>query len=313
MDDIGVNMLTAGHATVATSTTYTLAYSDASGILDTFSGDGLSYGAGGLPTGGVVTGLHETVNGATAASVSGVNVAAADLATWAANGDNASLDDAFFGGADTITGGFGSDLLRGYGGGDSITAGAGNDSLDGGTGDNVLFGGAGNDMIFTGPDFNRVNGNTGDDTIGGLSKVGDWLSGGQGNDLIDATVSTGHNIVNGNLGDDTIAGSDYGDTLRGGQGDDLIHGGAGNDLIFGDLGHNTITGGAGADTFHNGAGVAQDLITDFNPAEGDRVQIDAGLTYTHSQVGADLHIYVSNGDEIVLQNTQYSTGWIVQG
>lgn len=315
MDAIDVRLLTDGHATVADSTTYTLAYGNAPGVLDTFSGQGFTYDSQGALTGGVVTGLHEAVNGSTASTVSGLSVPAADLAAWAASGDSASMHDALFGGADTVTGGSGGDLLRGYGGGDSISGGGGNDSLDGGAGDNVLFGGSGNDIIFGGDGFNRINGNTGDDSIGGLSTVGDWLSGGQGNDFIDARGSSGHNILNGNLGNDTVAGGDSGNTLRGGQGDDVIHGGAGNDLIFGDLGDNTITGGAGADTFHSGAGSAQDIVTDFHQSEGDRVQIAPGLTYTVSQVNADVHIDVSNGEVIVLQNTQHSSlsdGWIIQ-
>lgn len=315
MDEIDVHLLTDGSPTVANATTYTLAYSTAPGVLDTFTGQDLTYDSQGVPVGGVVTGFHETVNGTTAASVSGVDVPVADLVAWAQSGDNASMHNALFGGADTITGGAGGDLLRGYDGGDSISGGAGNDSIDGGAGDNVLFGGSGNDIIFGGAGFDRINGNTGDDSIGGFSTVGDWLSGGQGNDIIDITGSSGHNIVNGNLGNDTIAGGDYGNTLRGGQGDDAIHGGAGDDLIFGDLGINTITGGAGADTFHSGNGSAQDIITDFHQSEGDHVQIAANLSFSVTQVGADVHVDVSNGEVIVLQNTQVSTlsdGWIVQ-
>lgn len=315
MDNINVALLTDGHSTVTSPTTYTLAYNAAPGVLDTFSGTGFTYNAQGVLVGGTVTGFQEVIDGTTAATVSGASVSASDMQGWALSGDNDSLHNAFFGGADTVNGGAGSDLLRGYGGDDLITGGLGNDSIDGGLGNNVLFGGGGNDQILTGAGFNRVNGNTGDDTIMGSSKVGDWLSGGQGNDLVDATASTGHNIINGNLGNDTVNGGDGGDTLRGGQGDDVVHGGSGNDLIFGDLGRNTLTGGAGADTFHSGNGVAQDTITDFNHTQGDRIQIGAGLSWTTAQVGADAHVDVSNGDVIVLQNTQLSAlsnGWIFQ-
>jgi Ca2+-binding RTX toxin-like protein len=200
----------------------------------------------------------------------------------------------------------------------SLVGGAGDDTLMGYSGQDTLFGGDGNDSIVGGADFNRVNGNRGDDTIIGHSVTGDWLLGGQGNDLIDATGSTGHNIINGNLGNDTMRGGDYGDTLRGGQGDDTIVAGAGNDLIFGDLGNNTITGGGGADTFHGGNGAALDVITDFHRSEGDQVQIGAGLTYQTSQSGADVRIDVSNGDVILLKNTSLDalnadSGWIFQG
>ncbi|CAN7528500.1 CAP domain-containing protein [Phenylobacterium sp. LjRoot219] len=180
---------------------------------------------------------------------------------------------------------------------------------------NYIRGNDGGDTITGGDRYNDVNGNKGADSIVGRSQSGDWLLGGQGDDRIDASASSGHNILNGNLGIDVVIGGSGGDTLRGGQGDDLVQGGAGADLIFGDLGVNTITGGAGADTFRNGAGVARDLVTDFHQAEGDRVQIDASLTYAVAQASGDVEIAVSNGDVIVLQNTSLTSltqGWLIQ-
>jgi serralysin len=180
--------------------------------------------------------------------------------------------------------------------------------------DNHIRGADGADTIVGADRFNDINGNKGDDSIVGHSQVGDWLLGGQGNDQIDASASTGHNFLTGNLGADTVTGGNYGDTLRGGQGDDVVRGGSGADLIYGDLGVNTIAGGAGADTFHSGVGGARDVIVDFHQAEGDRVQIDARFTYTVSQVDADVDIAVSNGEVIVLQNTNLQSlgdGWLV--
>ena len=196
-----------------------------------------------------------------------------------------------------------------------LIGGPGADNLAGVMGAaNYIRGGDGADTITGGDGFNDVNGNKGDDIIVSRSRTGDWLLGGQGNDQVDASASGGQDILNGNLGTDTVTGGNFGDTLRGGQGDDLIRGGAGADLIFGDLGVNQITGGAGADTFHNGAGPARDVIADFKLSEGDRVQIDASLTFTASQVNADVEIAVSNGGVIVLQNANLSalgTGWLV--
>jgi Ca2+-binding RTX toxin-like protein len=208
-------------------------------------------------------------------------------------------------GNDALTASAGDATLEGLGGADTLAGGAGSD---------VLFGGAGADLISTGTGFNRVNGNAGDDTIVGHSQVGDWLLGGQGNDLIDATQSSGHNIVNGNLGDDVIHGGSGGDTLRGGQGDDAIVGGAGPDLIFGDLGHNTLTGGGGANTFVAGAGV--DTITDFNPAQGDRIEIAPALQFSATQSGSDVQIHLGDGGEMILQNVQLTSlgptaGWVL--
>ena len=101
--------------------------------------------------------------------------------------------------------------------------------------------------------------------------------------------------------------------IRGGQGDDVIYGDAGNDWISGDRGNDTMTGGAGADTFHTFSGAGIDKVTDFNAAEGDRVQLDQGTHYTVSQVGADTVIDMGNGDQMILVGVQLSSlpqGWI---
>jgi Ca2+-binding RTX toxin-like protein len=201
----------------------------------------------------------------------------------------------------------GDDVLNGVPGGDSIDGLAGNDTITGSTGRNILHGGDGDDSITGGADFNEINGNKGQDTIVGRSTSGDWLLGGQGNDSIDATASTGHNILNGNLGDDTLLGGSVGDTLRGGQGDDSIIGGRGNDWLSGDKGHDTLTGGGGADTFHQSPGGGISVVTDFNLAQGDHVQLDPGSAYTINASGADTVIDLGGGSQLILQNVNPSS------
>jgi Ca2+-binding RTX toxin-like protein len=207
-------------------------------------------------------------------------------------------------------------------GGSLLQAGPGNLQIEGGVGADtivgadqadVLHGGAGSDSILGGAQFNNINGNSGDDTIVGRSHVGDWLLGGQGNDSIDATQSSGHNVLNGNLGADTLLAGTGGDTLRGGQGDDVLTGGSGADWLSGDMGHNTLTGGAGADTFHAGNGT--DLITDFNHSQGDVILLDHGAHWTASQVGADTVVTLNGGGQMTLAGvnlSSLSSGWIVQ-
>jgi Ca2+-binding RTX toxin-like protein len=95
--------------------------------------------------------------------------------------------------------------------------------------------------------------------------------------------------------------------MLGGQGDDVIVGGTGADFISGDRGSDTLTGGAGADTFHTFAGAGIDVVTDFSVSQGDKVQIDAGTTFTVSQQGADTVITLGGGDELILQNVQASS------
>jgi hypothetical protein len=88
--------------------------------------------------------------------------------------------------------------------------------------------------------------------------------------------------------------------------------GANADWISGDLGNNTVSSGHWADTMHGSSGT--DLVTDFLPSEGDRVEIDPGITYQVSQVDADVHIDLSNGGHLILQNTQLGNlppGWTI--
>lgn len=194
-----------------------------------------------------------------------------------------------------------------------VTGAAGSDTITGADVSDVLRGAGGNDSIVGGAHANIINGNQGADTIIGRSTIGDLLLGGQGNDLIDASQSSGHNIVNGNQGADTITGGGRESFLFGGQGDDVIVGGASGDFISGDRGSNTLTGGGGSDLFHAGPGT--DRVTDFNLAEGDRVIIDPGVHFTAAQVWQDTVISLANGGQMTLVGVQYASltsGWIVQ-
>jgi len=193
----------------------------------------------------------------------------------------------------------------------SVTGGAGADTITGWSGGDVLRGGDGNDSIHGGAGFDDINGNKGDDTIVDTQGGNDWLVGGQGNDLITATQ--GQNILFGNLGNDTLHGGSGGELIRGGQGDDSLVGGSGNDWISGDRGNDTMSGGAGADTFHTFSGAGIDRVLDFHISEGDRVQVDAGTTFTVSQVGADTVIDMGGGDQMILVGVDMTTltgNWI---
>ena len=57
-------------------------------------------------------------------------------------------------------------------------------------------------------------------------------------------------------------------------------------------------------------------MTDFNLAQGDKVMLDAGTTYTLAQVGGDTVISMTGGAQMILQGVQLSTltpGWIFTG
>jgi Ca2+-binding RTX toxin-like protein len=90
------------------------------------------------------------------------------------------------------------------------------------------------------------------------------------------------NEINGSNGNNTIAGLGNNDTLRGRGGSDTIDGGGGNDIIAGNAGQDFLTGGTGADRFvftsitDSSVGSANaEVITDFNQAQGDRIQLNA--------------------------------------
>ena len=80
-------------------------------------------------------------------------------------------------------------------------------------------------------------------------------------------------------GDDWLQGADADNRLDGGAGDDILEGGGGNDILTGGPGDDRLAGGPGADrfVFHPSDNPARytDAILDFNPAEGDRIDLRA--------------------------------------
>ncbi|HZZ69536.1 MAG TPA: NF038122 family metalloprotease [Phenylobacterium sp.] len=208
----------------------------------------------------------------------------------------------------------GNDFLVGQATGSTIDGGSGADTITADSGTDYLRGGDGDDVIVSGAGFDDINGNKGNDTIDGGVGGSDWLVGGQGDDSITAHVSD--NLVYGNLGNDTLVGGTGADIIRGGQGDDSIVAGSGNQFLSGDRGNDTIQGGSGADTFHGSQDAGIDRVLGFHLAQGDRVELDPGTTYSVSQVGADTVIDMGGGNQMVLVGVQMSTltgNWIFEG
>lgn len=286
------------------------------------TGTGFTYDSAGQFSGGTVTGVevlspngHFVLTGAhTDATILAraflTNDANLSISTLMAGDDVVTVRGSPTAAADTSFTGLG------YGGNDLMIGGGSFTSFDGGDGadtlqaasaaQTVLRGGNGDDSIVGGLGFDDINGNKGDDTIdGGAGPGNDWLVGGQGNDLI--IGHNGKNQVLGNLGNDTLHGGDGGDVVRGGQGDDSLVGGAGADFISGDRGNDTESGGLGADIFHSSQDVGIDRVLDFSVAQGDRVQLDPGTTFTVSQVGADTIIDFGGGSEMILVGVQMSS------
>jgi len=321
-------------AAINTATSTHLSLQGTGGIGLELSGIGLTYDANEQLTGGTVTDI--AFNDVTAGGqglLIGLHVpsiSAAPFDGWVLTDADQTALQTILAGSDSLVGGsVVSDLIRGYDGNDQIYGMGGGDTIFGGTGNDVIYatqpitffpvnstastylrGEEGDDYIIGAQGFDDANGNQGNDTIS--TGAGDDFSvGGKDNDLLFG--DDGNDIVWGNLGNDTCDGGNGNDQVRGGQGDDLVFGGAGDDFVSGDRGNDTVVGGAGADIFHTSQDAGIDRVLDFHRAEGDRVQVDPGTTYTLSQVGSDTVIDLGNGNQMILVGVQMSTltpGWI---
>jgi len=202
------------------------------------------------------------------------------------------------GGNDWLAGGWGDDTLYGGQGVDTLFGGDEDDILEGGPGADILVGGHGNDtasytysdagvtvrlyslqarggdaegdifldvatvrytkdgLVFeeTVPDIINLFGSDYDDVLAGDSRDNDLYGGG---------------------GDDRLYGGPGGgdDYLDGEEGDDSLYGGLGDDYLAGGPGFDQLVGGKGTDWFVFEPGDTEefnDIIADFDPAEGDR-------------------------------------------
>ena len=166
-------------------------------------------------------------------------------------------------GADIIIGGLDIDAVE-----DIILTGADDDTIDlplatVEAANNIVLAGSGADQIFV--------------------SSGDIVSGGSGNDILDATDSSGGNRLSGGAGNDTlILGVAGGDRFLGGAGDDTF--------LFGEggAGGNILVGGSGADIFALSPGevaIEANLITDFDLAEDAFAGVElADVTFDGSDV-----------------------------
>lgn len=177
------------------------------------------------------------------------------------------------------------DVIAGRGGDDVIHGRGGDDLLCGGAGADRLLGGPGTDSLFGQSDGHISTGE--DDSL----NVGDWLSGGQGNDLLDvgspdeydeelyvspevfdlsgrpspvvvdlragtATYASGEQdelVFHGGVNHDrTVLGTRFDDTLIGTRDDDRFVGRGGDDTLRGLVGADRLGGGGGDDELAGG-------------------------------------------------------------
>ncbi len=201
-------------------------------------------------------------------------------------------------GWDQLSGGDGDDWLQGDNGGDLFKAGAGNDTVYGGGGTDRAYLGEGADVAYGGTDNDRLNGQGGHDTLYG---------------------EEGDDVLIGSSGRDHLDGGTQDDFLHGGGQNDILVGGEGDDVLVGSWGQDMLTGGAGADVFvfeqgHTGRWMGNaDLISDFNQAEGDVIDLSAidaiygagddAFTFigdaAFSGTAGELTVYTHGGDTFV--------------
>jgi len=146
---------------------------------------------------------------------------------------------------------------------------------------------AGFNFVF--PRNGNDTGTEGNDVIFGENCVDDDISGLDGRNIIlgrggddDLTGGGGIDVILGGTGADDIEGGHGFDILLGGGGKDDVDGGDGRDFVFsggedtisGGTGNDVLTGNADADTFLFSDGDGQDVITDFDSAEGDVILFD---------------------------------------
>ncbi len=119
----------------------------------------------------------------------------------------------------------------------------------------------------------------------------DWIFGYEGNDRL--IGGAGHDTLVGLNGDDVLIGGRGNDTLQGITGNDRAFGGKGRDTFIEDGvdSIDTWTGGRGADFFEisgkHSAGYSGVTVTDFNRAQGDKVDLrsdDSFIFNTYTKI-----------------------------
>jgi Ca2+-binding RTX toxin-like protein len=226
-----------------------------------------------------------------------------DIASPSLNTGWAWGDKFYFGTVERVVGSQYTDYLYGDGQANTFDGGGspdflfgrdGNDTLLGSGGFDYLYGGAGHDVLDGQWHTDTLYGEDGDDTIwGGTNYVShvypgtnyaDVIYGGAGNDQLHGDAR---------LPSSSSARTEYYKPSDFMPGSDEVHGGPGNDVLNGDGGKDTLWGDGGADRFKfdapytvkDAAGANMtitsddDVIVDFRPGEGDRLDL-AGQAYS---------------------------------
>ena len=216
--------------------------------------------------------------------------------------NNSAFQDLFA----TMTGGTsGHDHLNGTDTGNVLFAGRGDDDIAGKAGNDMLNGGNGNDMIWGGSGNDNLSGGNGADLlVGGFGA--DHMSGGSGNDVLLSRSDAGEMVAAQDgttqiFANETAAFTAVNDVLTGGGGADtfrfegLVN--AKDEIVAKHVNADGTIDWAGVTGENNNVhdhwvdGFGNDTITDFNRAQGDKIEISAHTAEVKSIEHLD-----SNGD-----------------
>jgi Ca2+-binding RTX toxin-like protein len=208
------------------------------------------------------------------------------------DGSAFALGAVLFGGSgdDLLIGGNGNDALLGQQGADTVSGGLGDDNLDGGADADVLVEQADANLTLTAGGLTGV----GTDVVVGIERA--ELTGGNSNNIIDATDFTGVVVLQGLGGADELIGTAFNDTIFGGTGNDSLFGLAGDDLLNGDADNDSLTGGQGDDQLNGGDG--NDDFAWVNGDNSDGIVGGAGadaLQVTGHETDGDIFRLTNNG------------------
>ena len=236
--------------------------------------------------------------------------------------DGGEGDDLLYGGVgdDVLAGGTGNDQLYGQDGQDALYGGEGNDTLSGdlrisgqtGTydttehrgagGNDVLDGGAGGDTLFGGEGEDFLIGGAGDDQLYGSYSPGLFLGGDQA--FLGVMAADGSDWIEGGVGNDGLYGGAGDDELIGGSGADVLFGENGNDNLDGGIGNDRLEGGVGDDLLEAGEGADQLVGGEGNDvlmsgAGDDVLNGGAGLDTLMGGTGNDTYLISVADDDVI--------------
>lgn len=252
-------------------------------------------------------GASVSISTGTAADQIDASILTTDVTVVSGSGNDTVITGS---GNDLIQTGAGNDVIEAGAGNDNVFAGANIDTLHGGDGDDtllgqggsrdVLIGGAGDDILHggSGLDYVRESGDTDftltDTTLTGLGNDIliniQWadLTGGSGNNRIDASAFTGPTTLEGGDGDDVLIGGSHNDKiLDTGSGNDRLEGNAGSDILIAGRGRDTALGGDGND-FVLGNGGSGDQLS--GGAGADVINGGGGTDFLFETFDTDLKL-----------------------